>query len=69
MQSAVKRTIEAGIPLDVQYADIDHFEAQLDFTYDKENFKGLPEYIRELNSTGIRFIIILVSFCLLKMIE
>lgn len=57
--AAVNRTRDALIPHDVQYADIDHFEKQLDFTYDKVNFKGLPEYIRYLNSTGIRFIIIL----------
>ena len=48
------------IPLDVQYADIDHFRKQLDFTYDEVNFKGLPQYIDELKQNGVRFIIILV---------
>lgn len=40
--------------------DIDHFRKHLDFTYDKELFKGLPEYVDELKSQGIRFITILV---------
>ena len=40
--------------------DIDHFRRHLDFTYDKESFKGLPEYVDELKSQGIRFITIMV---------
>lgn len=47
------------LPQDVQYADIDHMDRRLDFTYDKENFAGLPEYIRQVKSDGLRFIIIL----------
>lgn len=27
-----------------------------DFTYDKENFKGLPEFVRELHSKGMHYI-------------
>jgi alpha-glucosidase (family GH31 glycosyl hydrolase) len=61
LQKAVERTMQAEIPMDIQYADIDHFEENLDFTYDQTNFKGLPEYIRELKGKGIHFIIILVS--------
>ncbi|CAF1057718.1 unnamed protein product [Brachionus calyciflorus] len=59
LKAAVDRTIEAKIPYDVQYADIDHFRKQLDFTYDTVNFNGLPEYIKELRTKGVRFIIIL----------
>ncbi|CAH1773121.1 unnamed protein product [Owenia fusiformis] len=59
MKAAVQRTIDAGIPFDVQYGDIDHFEERMDFTYDKVNFAGLPEYIRDIQSKGMRFIIIL----------
>lgn len=61
MQEVVNRTRDARIPHDVQYGDIDHFDENLDFTYDKNNFKGLPDYIKYLNSTGVRFIIILVG--------
>ncbi|XP_037793117.1 maltase-glucoamylase, intestinal-like [Penaeus monodon] len=59
LTSAVSRTRRHGIPQDVQYADIDHMDRRLDFTYDKENFAGLPEYIRQVKSDGLRFIIIL----------
>ena len=61
LTAAVTRTLDAKIPLDIQYADIDHFRKQLDFTYDEVNFKGLPQYIDELKTRGVRFIIILVS--------
>ena len=46
---------------DVQYGDIDHFDANKDFTYDKENFAGLPEYFQELRDMGMKTIIILVG--------
>ncbi|KAK7085835.1 hypothetical protein SK128_017032, partial [Halocaridina rubra] len=59
LKGAVSRTRRHGIPLDVQYADIDHFDRRLDFTYDNDTFGGLPEYITELKEDGIHFIIIL----------
>ncbi|XP_063595395.1 maltase-glucoamylase-like [Penaeus indicus] len=59
LTSAVSRTRRHGIPQDVQYADIDHMDRRLDFTYDKEHFAGLPEYIRQVKSEGLRFVIIL----------
>ncbi len=40
--------------------DIDHFRDQLDFTYNQVNFSGLPEYIEDIQSKGMKFIIILV---------
>lgn len=36
-------------------------ERRLDFTYDKENFAGLPEYLQELKKAGMHNIIILVN--------
>jgi maltase-glucoamylase len=59
MQNIVKRNRDAGIPLDVQYADIDYMDAEKDFTIDPINFKGLKEYFAQLNSEGVRTIIIL----------
>lgn len=59
MKAAVDRTKLANIPHDVQYADIDHMQERMDFTVDTENFDGLPEYFKELQSEGIRTIIIL----------
>ncbi|XP_052660788.1 sucrase-isomaltase, intestinal [Harpia harpyja] len=48
----------AGIPYDVQYADIDHMERQLDFTIGT-HFAGLPALINRIKEEGMRFIIIL----------
>ncbi|KFZ52922.1 Maltase-glucoamylase, intestinal, partial [Podiceps cristatus] len=48
----------AGIPYDVQYADIDHMERQLDFTIGTR-FAGLPALINKIKEKGMRFIIIL----------
>ena len=36
--------------------DIDHFERQKDFTYDKIRFANLSVYVDELKTKGIRFI-------------
>jgi len=44
---------------DVQYGDIDIMDRELDFTYDKINFAGLPEYVKELKTKGIKFMTIL----------
>lgn len=59
LKAAVDRTLAAQIPLDIQYGDIDHFDRNLDFTYDKVNFAGLPSYIDQLKLQGIKFIIII----------
>ncbi|KFP46261.1 Maltase-glucoamylase, intestinal, partial [Cathartes aura] len=48
----------AGIPYDVQYADIDYMERQLDFTIGTR-FAGLPALINRIKEEGMRFIIIL----------
>lgn len=58
MQAAVNRTAFYGIPQDVQYGDIDIMHKNLDFTYSKENFPGLPDYVRELKAKGIKFVTI-----------
>lgn len=44
---------------DVQYADIDHMERQLDFVLSPD-FKGLPALVDNMRSEGMRFIFILV---------
>ncbi|XP_061072796.1 sucrase-isomaltase, intestinal [Conger conger] len=49
---------KAGIPYDVQYADIDYMERQLDFTLDK-NFQGLPALVDQMRNEGMKFIFIL----------
>ncbi|CAF1350959.1 unnamed protein product [Rotaria sp. Silwood1] len=59
MQMTNKRNRDAGVPIDVQYADIDYMEDEKVFTVDPINYQGLKEYFQELNSEGIKTIIIL----------
>ena len=59
MKMINQRNRDAGIPLDVQYADIDYMDAEKDFTIDPKNFQGLKEYFTELNNDGVRTIVIL----------
>ncbi|TSR87326.1 putative maltase-glucoamylase 2 [Bagarius yarrelli] len=50
--------LSASIPYDVQYADIDYMERQLDFVLDKD-FVNLPNLVRKMKGEGMRFIFIL----------
>jgi len=34
---------------DVQWNDLDYMNSSNDFTYDKEKFKNLPEFVEELH--------------------
>lgn len=36
-------------------------ERQLDFTYDKTTYGGLPEFVQMIKNEGLKYIIILVS--------
>ncbi|XP_066489729.1 sucrase-isomaltase, intestinal-like [Tiliqua scincoides] len=62
VKQTVTRMEEYGIPQDVQYGDIDYMNHHLDFTYDKENYAGLPEYIQDLKKQGLHYVIILDPF-------
>ncbi|CAF1211765.1 unnamed protein product, partial [Didymodactylos carnosus] len=59
MMAAWNRTISNGIPLDVQWGDIDTFDNQRDFTYDPVNYAGLPQFIDHLHDIGMKFVTIL----------
>lgn len=59
MKRIVNRNRDAGVPLDVQHADIDYMEAAKDFTIDPIKYNGLKEFFAELNADGVRTIIIL----------
>ena len=59
MKAAMQRTLDAKIPLDIMYGDIDYFRNQLDFTWDSVRFDGLPEYVDWLHTQGMKFITIL----------
>ncbi|XP_028402531.1 maltase-glucoamylase, intestinal-like [Dendronephthya gigantea] len=59
VKNVVSEMKKYGIPQDVQYGDIDYMERQLDFTYDKNTFKGLPEFVDSIKKDGLKYIIIL----------
>uniref|UniRef100_A0A8C6XI99 P-type domain-containing protein n=1 Tax=Naja naja TaxID=35670 RepID=A0A8C6XI99_NAJNA len=59
VKAVVERNRAAGIPYDVQYTDIDYMEDKKDFTYDKINFAGLPEFVQDLHDHGQKYVIIL----------
>ncbi|XP_077987273.1 sucrase-isomaltase, intestinal-like [Glandiceps talaboti] len=59
LTSVVERTRRSGIPYDVQWLDIDYMKDKLDFTYDKDTFEGLPEFVKDLHNHGQKVVIIL----------
>lgn len=62
MREVNRRNRDAGVPLDVQYADIDYMDANKIFTVDPVNYDGLKEYFLRLNDIGLRIIIMLDPF-------
>ncbi|CAB3259578.1 unnamed protein product [Arctia plantaginis] len=54
-----KANRDAGIPFDVQWNDIDYMSDHNDFTYDKVNFAGLPEFVKEVHNEGMHYVIII----------
>ncbi|XP_022236445.1 lysosomal alpha-glucosidase-like, partial [Limulus polyphemus] len=54
-----QRTIDAGIPYDVQFFDIDYMEEKKDFTLDENNFENLPNFINDFQKNGRKVVIIL----------
>ena len=59
MNETMRRNLAAGIPLDVQWADIDYMDRRNDFTIDQTNWKDLSRFVDEIHSEGHRFIPIL----------
>ena len=57
---AVKLRFNWCLLQDVQYADIDYMDRQLDFVLDPE-FARLPQLVDEMRAEGMRFIFILVT--------
>ena len=59
MQAAWQRTIDAGIPFDVQWGDIDYMDRRLDFTIDPVGFSGLDKFVSKVHDAGMKFVPIL----------
>lgn len=53
------RTRAAGIPFEAQWTDIDYMNRHNDFTYDHENFKGLPGFVDKLHSLNMHYVLLL----------
>ncbi|KAM6301712.1 sucrase-isomaltase, intestinal-like [Podargus strigoides] len=62
LKKTVDRMHYYDIPYDVQHFDIDYMERRLDFTYDKVNYAGLPEYLKQLKKEGMHNVMILDPF-------
>uniref|UniRef100_A0A8C3QE82 alpha-glucosidase n=1 Tax=Geospiza parvula TaxID=87175 RepID=A0A8C3QE82_GEOPR len=62
LNETVNRMKRYDIPYDVQHYDIDYMERRLDFTYDKVNFAGLPEFFKEMKKSGRHNVVILDPF-------
>ncbi|XP_042638461.1 uncharacterized protein LOC103207213 [Orycteropus afer afer] len=58
MKEVVERNRAAGLPYDVQHADIDYMDQRRDFTYDPVNYKGFPEFVKDLHNNGTKLVII-----------
>ena len=56
------RTQKAGIPIDVQWNDLDYMTKQNDFTVDDVRFKGLKEFVNGLHKVSVVFFRVPVLF-------
>ncbi len=45
----LEQTQKAGIPIDVQWNDIDYMSENKDFTVDSKMFAGLKEFVTDLH--------------------
>ena len=55
MRDTFFRNWNAGIPIDIQWADIDYMERNLDFTIGLDNFTTLPDFANELKNLGVKY--------------
>lgn len=46
----------------MQWNDIDYMDEYRDFTYDEVKFAGLPEFVEDLHSKGMHYVLMIVSF-------
>ncbi|XP_044754385.1 lysosomal alpha-glucosidase-like [Coccinella septempunctata] len=58
-KKVLQRNLDAGIPIETQWNDLDYMEDHNDFTYNKSAFGGLPEFVQELHKQGRRYAILI----------
>ncbi|XP_060535181.1 lysosomal alpha-glucosidase-like isoform X2 [Cylas formicarius] len=58
-KEVMERNINAGIPLDTQWNDLDYMNNSNGFTYDGQNFAGLPHFVDELHARGMHYTILI----------
>jgi len=47
----------AKIPLDTIWSDIDYMRDYVDFTYNNDTYKGLPDFVKDLHDKyGMKYI-------------
>ncbi|GIY52234.1 hypothetical protein CDAR_606791 [Caerostris darwini] len=57
-RETMQRNLNVGIPLDVQWNDIDYMDKFKDFTYDEDKYAELPEFVDELHNKGMHYVVI-----------
>ncbi len=48
-RQVMERTLAAGVPLDVQWNDLDYMVDRNDFTLNEKTFAGLPDFVEDLH--------------------
>lgn len=43
---------------DVQWNDIDYMHTYNDFTIDPDTYRGLPDFVNKLHSSGMHYVIL-----------
>ena len=59
MNETMRRNLAVGIPIEVQWADIDYMHNRNDFTIDPYNWGDLSQFVNEVHAEGRRFMPIL----------
>ncbi|KAL1432914.1 hypothetical protein MTO96_001909 [Rhipicephalus appendiculatus] len=57
-REVMENNIRAGIPLDVQWNDIDYMKDWNDFTYDNYTYDGLPDFVAKVHEGGRHYVMI-----------
>ncbi|XP_059088865.1 lysosomal alpha-glucosidase-like isoform X2 [Tigriopus californicus] len=55
----LQQTIDAKIPIDTQWNDLDYMARRNDFTLDTDHFKDLPDFVAKLHENGMHYVTII----------